>query len=151
MLPRPPPPQCRSFFFLASAWLLTRSNQRSKSLHTQRHGRGTRCDQSTTYLRRNIDTHNIQKRYETNHQPHIMIYVVIALHLELVKDMRTHNEHTAFLFVSDVKLSVTEVLIPINSVERVDGKMGIVHLSSFLTVTSPPSCNCMVVETKGSC
>ena len=90
-----------------------------------------------------------KERSETNHQHHIVIHVVIALHLEIVNDMNTLNEHGC-LFMSDVKLFVTEVLIPINSVERFGEKMGTAHFSFFFTVTSPPSCTCMVVETKGS-
>ena len=57
----------------------------------------------------------------------------------------------SLFFVFDVKLSVTEVFIPINRVERFDEQKGAAHLSSFFIVTSPPSCTCMVVETKGSC
>ena len=98
-----------------------------------------------------ISIHTLwKKRSETNHQHHIVIHVVIALHLEIVNDMNTLNENGSSLFMSDVKLFVTEVLIPINSVERFGEKMGTAHLSSFFTVTSPPSCTCMVVETKGS-
>ena len=108
-----------------------------------------RCDLSRKCLRKNINTY-IMKKSETNHQHHIVIHVVIALHLEILNDMNILNEHGSLFLMLDVKLFVTEVLIPINSVERFGEKMGTAHLSSFFTVTSPPSCTCMVVETKAS-
>ena len=44
-----------------------------------------------------ISIHTLwNKRSETNHQHHIVIHVVIALHLEIVNDMNTHNEHGCF-------------------------------------------------------
>ena len=78
------------------------------------------------------------------------MYVDSALYLDTMNDIHTHNEYAFFYPVCDVELFVTEVCIPINRVERFDEKMGTAHLSSFFTMTSPASCICMVVETKGS-
>ena len=78
-------------------------------------------------------------------------YVDSALYLDTMNDIHTHNEYALLFYpVCDVELFVTEVCIPINSVERFDEKMGTAHLSSFFTMTTPASCICMVVETKGS-
>ena len=52
----------------------------------------------------------------------------------------------------DVKLSVTGVFIKrIWCWLNTWTKMGDAHMSSSFTMTSPPSCTCMVVETKGLC
>ena len=85
-----------------STWLLSRNNQLSEN---KKGNPGTRCDQS----RENTDAKASIHFKKSLH--HIMICVVIALHMEVVRYMHTHNEHVAFLFVSDVKLSVTEVFI----------------------------------------
>ena len=79
MLTRPPPPQFLSFF-ANSAWLLTRNNQRSKSLHTQRHDPGTRCDQSRQYLRKNIDTYNITTQNDMRQTSNITLWYMLLLH-----------------------------------------------------------------------
>ena len=109
------------------------------------------CDQSKKCLRKNINTYIMKKtirdKSPTSHCD-TCCYCIAS-------GNRERHEHTQwtwklFFLMSDVKLFVTEVLIPINSVERFGEKMGTAHLSSFFTVTSPPSCTCMVVETKGS-
>ena len=75
-----------------SAWFLTCNN---RSLFKDP---GMRWDLSTTCLRNNIKAYIMKKmeRSETNHQHHIVIHVVIALHLEVVNDMHTHTNMDAF-------------------------------------------------------
>ena len=113
----------------------------------------TRARVATSREKATAQTHRyIQKKAIWNKSP-TSHYDICCYCIEYgSREIHAHTQWTCrFLIVSDVKLSVTEVFIPINSVERFDEKMGAAHLSSFFTVTSPPSCTCMVVETKGSC
>ena len=132
-----------------SAWLLTRNNRRffkqqkktRACVETYRQHVYARIPKHTLWAKRKIRDKSPTSHCET------CCYCIAS-------GNRERHEHTQWtwmlFFMSDVKLFVTEVLIPINSVERFGEKMGTAHLSSFFTVTSPPSCTCMVVETKGS-